>query len=275
MIVVSLSPVVVSVGPFAVRWFGLLALVGLGLGAWSVVRQTRRQAIPARVTLDALAWALPAGVIFARVVHVLGWWDYYLAHAADVTRLSLEDGLSVWGGLVGGGLVAAARLGRDPGRRRRVLDAAAPAAALGIGIGRLGEFLDGAGQGLPSTLPWATRYTSPLASVPDFGVPRHPAQLYDAGVCLALLFVLRSAALARLSSGLRLAAFCVVYGIARLGLGQVRLDPPFLFGVPIEHLLAGGCVIWGAWYATRQVRRRHARMTPPDALPRADSSLAA
>src|SRR5919109_1493003 len=56
--------------------------------------------IPSSLVLDALAWALPAGVIFARVIHVLGWWDYYFTHTAEIVQLDLEDGLSLWGGLV-------------------------------------------------------------------------------------------------------------------------------------------------------------------------------
>jgi phosphatidylglycerol:prolipoprotein diacylglycerol transferase len=275
VVVISVSPVIVSVGPLAVRWFGLLAVAGLGLGIWLVLRETRKQGIPRSPVLDALAWALPAGVIFARVIHVLGWWDYYFTHTAEIVQLDLEDGLSLWGGLVAGGIMAAARLGRDPVRRRRILDAAAPAVALGIGVGRIGEFLDGSGQGLPSDLPWATRYSSPLAATPDFGVGRHPAQLYDALVCLGLFVLLRGAAGARWPTGWRTAAFLILYAAARIGLGQVRLDPAFLFGLPIEEILAGGCLVYGVWYLAGLLRRRRGLARARGELERNDASLAA
>jgi phosphatidylglycerol:prolipoprotein diacylglycerol transferase len=252
-VVIALNPIVVQLGPMAVRWFGLLALLGLGLAVWLSLRDLRRLGLGRELALDALAWALPAGLVTAHVVHVLGWWDYYLTNAQPIWQLNL-DSLSLWGGLVGGGLVALARLGRDPARRRRIVDVIAPNAALGIAIGRLGEFLDGHGQGLPSDLPWATQYANHLAASPDFGVARHPAQLYDALVAL-LLFAILSRAPRRLAAGSRLAGFLVLYGGARLVLGAVRLDAAFLFGLQIEQILAVGAVGFGLVYGLRPVLR--------------------
>jgi phosphatidylglycerol:prolipoprotein diacylglycerol transferase len=186
------------------------------------------------------------------VVHLLGWWDYYLTRPADIWQLS-PDGLSLWGGLIGGGLLAAARLRASP-RRARIFDAAAPGVALGIAVGRLGMFLDGAGQGLPSGLPWATTYSSALSATPDFGVPRHPAQVYDLLVALALLAILYLTR-GRFGDGKRLWLFVVVYGAARVALGAVRLDPPFLFGLQIEQWLALGCVALGLTRWVTQFRR--------------------
>jgi phosphatidylglycerol:prolipoprotein diacylglycerol transferase len=264
-VIVTVEPVILSFGPLAVRWFGLLALVGLALASWLSLRAVQRQGLPLGAAGAALAWALPAGILSGRLVHVLGWWDYYVTHAAELGQLSV-DGLSVWGGLLGGGLVATARLRArgDPhlprhaaDRARRVLDAVVPSVALGLAIGQVGAFLDGHGQGLPSNLPWATQYSSRLAATPDFGVPRHPAQLYEALILLAL-----SVGLARLPrgwpAGTRVATFVVVYGLARLGLGTVRLEPAFLFGWQIEQLLAVAAICGvltkgaGLWLAARR-----------------------
>lgn len=254
---IGIDPVVLSLGPLAVRWFGLLALVGLGVAIWGSLRELDRQRLGRKLALDALAWGLPAGLLVARVVHVLGYWDYYLTNASELQQLNI-DGLSLWGGLVGGGLVAAARLKRDPLRRRRILDASVPYVALGIAIGRLGEFLDGHGQGLPSTLPWATHYANPLAASPDFGVARHPAQLYDALSALGLAVIL--CAVPRTApTGTRTAVFVVGCGATRFALGAVRLDPAFLFGLQIEQLLAFGAVLFGIVFALRPVAQQHVR----------------
>jgi phosphatidylglycerol---prolipoprotein diacylglyceryl transferase len=249
--VIGLDPIWLRLGPFALRPLGLFALIGLGFGIWLTLRRAPndREAV-----LTALAWAIPVGVLTAHVVHVLGWWDYYLTRPADIWQLGI-DTLSLWGGLVGGGVIASASLRTGPRLRARVFDAAAPGVALGIGVGRLGEFLEGAGQGLPSGLPWATRYSSPFAATPDFGVPRHPAQLYDFVIALALAGLLLALD-RKLPVGFLGALFFVAYAAARVVLGLVRLDPPFLFGLQIEQLLALGTTVYLAVIGLRLLRSR-------------------
>ncbi|MBV9169422.1 MAG: prolipoprotein diacylglyceryl transferase [Chloroflexi bacterium] len=268
---ISIDPVVFAIGGVAVRWLGVFVLVGAIVGTGVAVRDCRRQGVPTKPLLHALAWALPVGVIFARVVNVLGWWDYYLTHSADIWRLNLQDGLSLWGGIVAGGLVTAARLRHTKSRRRRLMDAAVTGLLVAVAIGRVGEFLDGHGQGLPSDLPWATRYSSPLSAVPDFNVTRHPAQLYDALVCAVLLIVMTS--MRNMPAGARTAVFLIAYGAARIGLGMLRLDPAFLFGLQIDQLLAAGCVLFGIWYAVGLERTQRLRRIQPD-VQRPDSIAA-
>ena len=271
--ILPFSPVLVTVGPLAVRWFGVLALVGLGLAVWLSLRDLARVRLWRRAALDGLAWGLPAGLLVGRLVHVLGWWDYYLMHAAEVWQFNV-DGISVWGALLAGTAVFAARLRRDPLRRRRIFDVVAPNAALGIAVGHVGAFLEGAGQGLASDLPWATQYASPLAATPDFGVPRHPAQLYEAVVGLALFFVLRALP-GRLPAGVRASAFLVAYGLARVALGPLRLDPAFLFGLQIEQLLAIGAVAFGAAYALLPLLKAGTAHVRPARATAAEDSMAA
>jgi phosphatidylglycerol---prolipoprotein diacylglyceryl transferase len=252
-VLVDINPILVSYGSLAVRWFGALALVGLALAICLSVRELGLQPSTRRAAVDALAWGLPAGLLGARLVHVVGYWDYYLTNSGEIWQLNVE-GLSMWGGLVVGGLVAGTRLRQDAIRRRHILDIIVPYAALGIAIGRVGEFLDGHGQGLASAVPWATQYASPLAATPDFGVARHPAQMYDALLALGL-FALTKLLPNFAPTGARLAAFLVIYGLGRVVIGQVRLDPAFLFGLQIEELLALGAVAFGGVYGLRLLLR--------------------
>jgi phosphatidylglycerol:prolipoprotein diacylglycerol transferase len=281
-VLIPIDPVLLSAGPLAVRWYGVLALAGLGVAVWLSLRQMRRQALGQRVALDGLAWALPIGLLGARLANVLGYWDYYLTQPAALWQLNL-DGLSLWGGLAAGGLIFAARVGRGaPGRGRRILDTVAPYVLLGIAIGRIGEFIDGQAQGPPSDLPWATQYASRLASTPDFGVPRQPAQLYD-GLVALMLFGFLLLLPRWLPAGTRLAVALVVYGGARLALGAVRLDPTFAFGLQIEQLLACGAILVGVGFGLRPLLRRRARRDTPsvgghstdEAPPTPQDSLAA
>ena len=271
--ILPFTPILVSFGPLAVRWFGLLALAGLGAAVWLSLRELQVARLSRRAALDALAWGLPAGLVVGRVVYVLGWWDYYLTHASELWQLDVS-GISLWGGLAAGSAIFAARLDRDPLRQRRIFDVVAPNAALGIAIGRLGAFLEGAGQGLPSDLPWATQYASPLAATPDFGVPRHPAQLYDAVTALALFAILRALP-RRLPAGTRASAFVVTYGLARVALGPLRLDPAFLFGLQLEQLLAIGAVVAGAMYGLLPLLKARPADLRPGRSQAAEDSMAA
>ena len=276
---IGISPVALSLGPLAVRWFGLLALVGLGLAIGLSLRELDRQRLGRKLALDALAWGLPVGLITARLTYVTGYWDFYLTDTSELWRFNV-DGLSLWGGLLGGGLVMAARLRRDPLKRRRILDVVAPRVLLGIAVGRVGEFLEGAGQGLPSSLAWATQYTSPLAATPDFGVARHPAQLYDAALALCLCIVLLLMPRRGPPAGSRVAAALILYGIGRFTLGAVRLDPAFLFGLQIEQLIALVAIVYGVVFGTWPLlgmlrRRRESATAEPHRAAAAEDSLAA
>jgi phosphatidylglycerol:prolipoprotein diacylglycerol transferase len=245
--VIGFEPLVVPIGPWAVRAFGLLALVGLGVAVAITWRGARAHVLSITPISHALAWAIPVGVITARAVHVLGWWDYYLMHGTEIGQLS-PDGLSLWGGLAGGGLAAWVALRHDP-RRRHIFDLAAPGVLLGIAIGRFGQFLDGYGQGAPSTLPWATQYASRLMGVPDFGVPRHPVQVYDGLVALALFTLL-----CRAPRHARATTAMVVYAAASLALAPLRLAPAFLFGLQIEQMLAAATLVLGSLIGLRSAR---------------------
>ncbi len=260
---IAIDPVIGVLGPFAIRWFGVLALLGLGAAVWLTLRRAQRAGVPRQPVLDALAWAIPAGVLGGRTVQVLAAWDYYLTRPAEVWQLQF-GGLSLWGGLGGGGLVAAWALRSNPEQRARVADAAAPGLALGIAIGGVGAFLDGAGQGAPTGLPWGTRYASALASASDYDVLRHPAQAYDAIAALAILAALRLVP-GRWAAGSQFWTFLALYGAARVLLGPVRADAPFLLGRPADELVAGLVAAFALAQGVRALR--HARTRAGQAWP--------
>ena len=239
---ISINPVPLRLGELGVGWFGLAALVGLLAGIALTLRLARMEGLPRGPLLDALAWAIPVGVVAARLVYVLGTWDQHVGDGENLWQLPLT-GLSLWGGLLGGGAVALSVLGARGVDRRRAADVAAPGLALGIAIGRFGELLQGVGQGLPTPLPWGVVYASPLAGAPDVGVPRHPAQLYDGVLALVLLGALLLSRRWTVAPGVRWWTFVAVYGAGRMLLGELRLDPAFLFGLQIEQLLAGVAVL--------------------------------
>src|SRR5262249_17815019 len=113
-------------------------------------------------------------------------------------------------------------------------------------LAQVGCFLNGDGQGLPSSLPWATQYRSIDALTPDFGVPRHPAQLYQLLADLLVLGITLLVPRVPFPTGVRACFWLGLYGLSRLTIGLVRLDPPLLLGLQLAQLLGLAAVVAAA-----------------------------
>ena len=229
-ILVSFDPILFRLGPLSVRWFGVLVVVGLAVGALLFQAEARRKQLLLPGVVHLLAWVVPAGLVGARLAHLVDAWEYYVAHQQEVWLLQ-QGGLSVWGALLAGGLAVVISCRRHGLPTARVLDAAAPGVALGLAVGRLGCFVNGDHQGPPTTLPWGTMYTSNGALVPDFGTPRHPTQVYEMLYLLVVAGLLWRLRGRSLPDGALFLVGSALYALGRFALGYLRLDSEFLFGL--------------------------------------------
>ena len=142
---------------FPLRWYGVIVMIGVVVGAWIVERELKRRGENSDRIWDALIWVLPAGIIGARVWYVLnaslGGNFSYFENPATILRV-WEGGLHIFGGFLFGttALLVYLRLNNlDPWL---FLDAAGPAALIGQGIGRIANFINQELYGPPTTLPW-------------------------------------------------------------------------------------------------------------------------
>jgi len=210
-----IDPVLVEIGPFAVRWYALAYLCGLVFG-WRYARwlATRPPAlIRAEDVDDFLVWATLGVVLGGRIGYVLFYQpDYFLAHPLAALQI-WKGGMAFHGGLMG--VVVAAygfcRVRRLP--KAAFADPLFCAAPVGLGLGRLANFINNELAGRPTDVPWAMVF-------PGWGdVPRHPSQLYQAsleGVALfVILFVLARRESVRCRLGLLSGVFLVGYGVFR------------------------------------------------------------
>ena len=210
-----IDPVLVEFGPIAIRWYALAYLTGLIFG-WRYARwlATRPPAlIRAEDVDDFLVWATLGVVLGGRIGYVLFYQpDYFLAHPLAAFQI-WKGGMAFHGGLMG--VVVAAYVfclvrGLPKAAFADPLFCAAP---VGLGLGRLANFVNGELAGRPTDVPWAMVF-------PGWGdVPRHPSQLYQAsleGVTLFLiLFVLARREPVRRRTGLLSGVFLVCYGAFR------------------------------------------------------------
>jgi phosphatidylglycerol:prolipoprotein diacylglycerol transferase len=236
MMAPQIDPIAIQLGPLAIRWYGLMYLIGFAAAWWLGRRRARRPGSGWRAEqVDDLVFYAALGVILGgRVGYVLFYgFEQLLADPLYLLRI-WQGGMSFHGGLLGV-LVAAWLFGRKHGFGFfGTTDFVAPLVPLGLGAGRIGNFVNGELWGRVSDLPWAMvfAHAGPL--------PRHPSQLYEAlleGLVLFLLLWFYSARpRPRMAvSGL----FLVGYGAARTAVEFAR--------EPDAHLgfLAGGWLTMG------------------------------
>jgi phosphatidylglycerol:prolipoprotein diacylglycerol transferase len=236
-----IPPTIISFGPFAIRWYSLMYVVGYVLGYRLVLKRIEAgRSNLTRADLDNLIWYLVVGMLLgARLVYVLVYGrGEYTAHPLEVFAV-WQGGLSFHGAILGmsAAIILFARRHRFP--VLAITDVVALCGTPGLFFGRIGNFINGELYGRPTGVPWAMIFPSdPLH------VPRHPSQLYEAfaeGVLLsALLWWADSVARKRgyERPGLITGLFLVGYAIIRFSLEFTRA-PDAQLGLVVGALSMG------------------------------------
>jgi phosphatidylglycerol---prolipoprotein diacylglyceryl transferase len=219
-------------GNFGIRYYGLAYVAGIAIAAWLLVSYARagKSLLPAAKVSDLILAAAIGVFAGGRIGSYLlyGGWSNFRSDPLAVLRV-WEPGMSFHGGLVGVILAAAwfARSERIP--IVHLWDLVASTAPVGLMLGRLANFANGELWGKPSTVPWAMIFPrSATPENPDL-VPRHPSQLYEAGMEGALLLaymqwrIWRSDTV-RQRPGRLAGEFLVLYACARMA-GEVFREP--------------------------------------------------
>ena len=220
-----IPPDIFRVGPFALRWYGVMYVVGYAVGIWLARRRVKQGLVPfGDDALDVLVGYLVIGMLLgARLVYVLVYdRPAYAAHPLDALAI-WHGGLSFHGAVIGMSVAAVLFARRHRVPFWSVLDVIAICGTPGLFFGRMGNFINGELYGRPTTVPWAMVFPSdPLH------VPRHPSQLYE-GFCEGILLFLALSILDRVSRrrgwyrpGLLAGAFLIGYGIFRFLLEFTR-----------------------------------------------------
>jgi len=215
----AINPVLISIGPFAVRWYALAYIVGIIAGwfyARAMIAAQRLWGGPAPITVgefdDFIIWITLGIILGGRIGYVLFYnLPQFAAHPIQIFEL-WNGGMSFHGGVLGC-VVATVLFGLRRGLPILSLgDVTTAVCPIGLFLGRIANFINGELWGRPNDVAWAMIF-------PNGGpIPRHPSQLYEAALeGLVLLIVLgvlvRLGALKR--PGLVTGAFFLGYGIAR------------------------------------------------------------
>ena len=273
------DPILISVGPFAVHWYGLLIVTGIMLGALAAAFLAKRAGENPDYIWDMLLMVVVLAVVGARVYHVFSrpaggliGWDYYKEHPLEALYI-WQGGLAVYGAVIGGaiGVLIYTRMRRL--KPLQWLDFAAPGMAIGQAIGRWGNFINRELDGPPTTLPWgvlippANRimpYTNLALYPPD--TLFHPTFLYESLAALALflvLFLLGVKRYEKLHSGDLLVGYLIGYAVIRFFTEMLRPDAWTIGALAAAQIVSLIFIVTGATFLI--VRRLPARKKAPAA----------
>jgi phosphatidylglycerol---prolipoprotein diacylglyceryl transferase len=267
----NIDPVLIQLGPFAIRWYALAYIAGILLGwlyARAIIRNERLWGGPAPMTAtdfdDFIVWVTLGVILGGRIGYVLFYNpDYFAAHPLEALQL-WKGGMSFHGGFTG--CVAAVVLFAKS-RGLPVLslgDVTCAVGPIGLFLGRLANFINGELWGRPADVSWAMVF-------PTGGpIPRHPSQLYEAALEGLLLFVVlgllvRSGALKR--PGLIIGAFAIGYALTR-SFAELFREPDaqlgFLWGgLTMGMLLSLPLLLFGIVLVVLALRRPPRNATQP------------
>ncbi|KUJ00462.1 prolipoprotein diacylglyceryl transferase [Vibrio sp. MEBiC08052] len=182
----NIDPVLVSIGPLAIRWYGVMYLLGFLFATWLANRRADKEGSGwTREQVSDLLFAGFVGVVIGgRVGYVLFYgFEYFLADPLYLFKV-WTGGMSFHGGLLG---VITAMFWYAKRNHRQffaVADFVAPLVPFGLALGRLGNFMNGELWGRVTHVPWGMVF-------PEAGpLPRHPSQLYEFFLEGVLLFII-------------------------------------------------------------------------------------
>ena len=273
------NPVWFSIGPLDIRWYALAYVAGIVLGWWYAARiiKTDRLWAPGKAPIttqqldDLVLWVTLGIILGGRLGYAL----FYQPHLygqlfAGPDNLALfrlwDGGMSFHGGLLGCTLAVVVFALRSRVRILSIGDIALAAAPFGLMFGRLANFINGELWGRETTVPWAVRFCNDSIQrmygfCPAGNEPRHPSQLYEAGLEGIFLFGLLAFAIWKVGllrkPGYVTGLFLLGYGLIRATLETVRQPDAGLDHLPlgltmgmilsVPMMLVGAWLIWRAW----------------------------
>lgn len=276
------DPVLIHLGPLPIRWYALAYVAGIVLGWWYASRLARRESLwapgrpPVNTTqLDDLVLWITLGIIlggrfgyalfYKPVMFAQLFTGHTLGERFELLQL-WTGGMSFHGGFLGVAIAIILFARRQQINMLSLGDLVAPVVPLGLFFGRIANFINGELWGRETTVPWAIRFCNARIEqmygfCPAGDVPRHPSQLYEAGLEGLLLFSVLSLAIWKFKllqkPGYITGLFLVGYGVCRAALENVRQPdygmPAFPFGLTmgmmlsIPMILVGAWLIWRAW----------------------------
>jgi phosphatidylglycerol---prolipoprotein diacylglyceryl transferase len=256
-------PILFQFGPLTIYSFGVFMALAAVAAAWVVHAELKRKGYDPELASTMVFAAAIGGLVGARILFIIEEWSNFLRSPWDF--IFTGAGFTWYGGFLGGvlGVTWVVRKNNIPWLK--AADIAAPALAIGYGIGRLGCHVAGDGDwGTVTNMPWGVAYTKaiigwvdPATGVPyPPGVRVHPTPIYEFLESLIIFGILWAFRKKDYASGTMFWLYLVLTGLARLIVEFWRINPVLAFGLTEAQCFSVLMIIAGLWQLLRA--KRHA-----------------
>jgi phosphatidylglycerol:prolipoprotein diacylglycerol transferase len=232
---IGIDPNIFSSGGFIISWHGFFT----ALGILTVILWARWQGQKYRIDEDAIygtaIWAILGGIVGARLIHVIDFWDIYSQDPVAILRV-WTGGIGLIGGILGATLVGSAYAWRNRYPLGRMVDLLAPGLLIGQAVGRIGDIINGEHLARLSNSAWSFQYTHPGS--PAFGQnPMHPAIAYEMALD-GIIFMATYWLINRLRpDGMVFITYLAMYSLGRFFIQFIRRDAVWFAGLQEAHIL--------------------------------------
>ncbi|HHX77269.1 MAG TPA: prolipoprotein diacylglyceryl transferase [Firmicutes bacterium] len=244
----NIDPVAFSIGPIDIYWYGILISTGVLAATFLAVREAQRQGINEDYPILFLFWALPLGLLGARLWYVVFNWSYYSQNPGQILAFR-SGGLAIHGAVIAGVLTLFFFC------RAKKLDAwhfgdiLAPGLILAQAIGRWGNFFNQEAYGVETDLPWAMYID---------GAYRHPTFLYESLWDIMVFILLMRLLRQKPVPGEVMIKYFIFYSIGRFFIEGLRTDSLYVGPFRTAQVVSAFFVIAGLillWYRKKEAQR--------------------
>jgi phosphatidylglycerol:prolipoprotein diacylglycerol transferase len=262
MITVNIDPVAFSIGPFSVRWYGLMYVVGITVGLLFAWPYARSKGFTQSQLEKVVLWTIPAGLVGARLYYVIQQpLGPYLAEPWRILA-AWEGGMAFYGAIFAVVTVMVIAAWRLKISILRLLDAGAIFAVVGQFFGRIGNFINGDVIGYPTSLPWGVVYANPGSFAPRHDIAYLPAAAYEALVnvlLFGLLWWLRN----KLKPGVLFLVYILGYSLSQIIVFIWRDNEVVFLGLKQAQLTAIAVIVVALIISLVLFRRQRKLTTRP------------
>jgi len=256
IITININPILFSIGPLSVRWYGLMYVVGITIGLLVAWQYAKSKGITAHQLEKVVMWALPAGFVGARLYYVLQQpLGQYLNEPWRIIAV-WEGGMAFYGAIFAVVITIAILAWRMKLSIWKFLDVAVIFAAVGQFFGRIGNIINGDIIGYPTTMPWGFVYANPNSFPPSHTTAYQPAAVYEAiidVILFSLLWWLRN----KVKPGVLFFVYILGYSLSQLIVFIWRDNEIILLGLKQAQLTAIGVMVVAAFAFWAFIRRQN------------------